>query len=232
MSALAQAGAWAVHAYTASGAVLAWLALAATLGGEYRLAFLWLAAQVFVDSTDGWLARLADVHDRTPQFDGAQLDNIVDYLTYVLVPAVMVWHAPLVPEDWRLAVPGAMLLSSAYGFSRADAKTPDHYFTGFPSYWNVVVLYVVLWGTPPGPTAALLVALAVLVFVPLRYVYPSRTVVLMPVTVALGFSWGALMLLAMWWWTGSPAWLLWASLVFPAYYVGLSLWLEARRRLR
>jgi phosphatidylcholine synthase len=232
MAGLAQAGAWAVHAYTASGALLAWLALVATLSGDYRTAFLWLAAQMFVDATDGWLARLAKVHERTPLFDGAQLDNIVDYLTYVLVPAVMVWHAPLVPETWRLAVAGAMLLSSAYGFSRADAKTPDHYFTGFPSYWNVVVFYLMLWDLPAGPAALLLVGLAVLVFLPLRYVYPSRTVVLMPLTVTLGFTWGVLMLLALWWWTRTPAWLKWAGLAFPAYYVGLSLWLEGRRLRR
>lgn len=226
---LGQIAAWAVHAYTASGAVLALAALVAVLAGDYRAAFAWLAVQVFVDATDGWLARAVDVHRRLPRFSGAHLDDIVDYLTYVFVPAVMVWHAPLVPGAWRFAVPAAMVLSSAYGFSRADAKTQDHFFTGWPSYWNVLVLYLILWQVPLAVNAAVLLACAVLVFVPLRYVYPSRTPVLMPLTVVLGFTWGAAMIVAMWRWHDTPAWVLWTTLAFPAYYYGLSLWLEWRR---
>ncbi|MCU0255641.1 MAG: hypothetical protein MUF60_02760 [Vicinamibacterales bacterium] len=226
---LGQAAAWAVHAYTASGAVLALAALVAVLDGDYQRAFAWLSLQVFVDATDGWLARAVDVHRRLPHFSGAHLDDIVDYLTYVFVPAVMVWHAPLVPEAWRLAVPAAMLLSSGYGFSRTDAKTSDHFFTGWPSYWNVLVLYLVLWQTSAAFNAAALSVCAVLVFVPLRYVYPSRTPVLMPLTVVLGFSWGVALLAAMWVWTPVPAGLRWFSTVFPAYYFGLSFWLEWRR---
>lgn len=229
-SRLGQIAAWAVHAYTASGAVLALLALLAVFDGDYRLAFAWLALQVFVDATDGWLARAVGVHARLPQFSGAHLDDIVDYLTYVFVPAVMVWHAPLVPEAWRLAVPAAMLLSSAYGFSRLDAKTSDHYFTGWPSYWNVLVFYLCLWQVSPAVGAAWLIACAALVFVPIRYVYPSRTPVLMPLTVALGATWGAAMLVALWRWDAVPAWARWYSLVFPTYYFGLSAWLERRRR--
>lgn len=230
--ALAQAAAWAVHAYTASGAVLAMLALVAVLARDYRLAFAWLALQVFVDATDGWLARLVDVHRRLPHFSGAHLDDIVDYLTYVFVPAVMVWHAPLVPEAWRIPASAAMLLASAYGFSRTDAKTADHYFTGWPSYWNVLVLYFILWETGPVANLVVILACAVLVLVPWRYVYPSRTPILMPLTIALGFTWGIAMLLAMWWWTASPRWLLWATLVFPAYYYGLSAWLAIDRHRR
>lgn len=229
---LGQAAAWAVHAYTASGAVLAMLALVAVIDRDYRLAFAWLSLQVFVDATDGWLARAVDVHRRLPHFSGAHLDDIVDYLTYVFVPALMVWHAPLVPEAWRLVTPAAMLLTSAYGFSRLDAKTSDHFFTGWPSYWNVLVLYLLMWQATPGFNTAVLLTHAALVLVPLRYVYPSRTPVLMPLTVALGFTWGVALLVALWRWHAVPAWVLWYSLVFPAYYYGLSLWLAWRRRER
>jgi phosphatidylcholine synthase len=227
---LGRSAAWAVHAYTALGAACAFLALLATLERHYTHAFAWLALQVFIDATDGWLARLVRVGERTPQFSGAHLDDIVDYLTYVFVPAVMVWHGPLVPESWRIAVPLAMLVSSAFGFSRLDAKTDDHYFTGFPSYWNVVVFYLVAWRTDPGSAAALLLTLAALVFVPLRYVYPSRTVPFMRPTLVLGAIWAALMLLTLARMPDVPAWLLAAGLVFPLYYVALSLWLDIRRR--
>ena len=144
----------------------------------------------------------------------------------------MVWHAPLVPEGWRLATPAAMLLTSAYGFSRLDAKTSDHFFTGWPSYWNVLVLYLLMWQATPGFNTVVLLTHAVLVLVPLRYVYPSRTPVLMPLTVVLGFTWGVTLLAALWWWDAVPAWVLWYSTVFPAYYYGLSLWLAWRRRAR
>jgi phosphatidylcholine synthase len=225
-----RAAAWAVHFYTASGALFALAALAATARGDVRQAFFWLAAQVFVDSTDGWLARFTRVSERVPSVNGARLDDIVDYLTYVFVPAWMVVRLALVPPGSEWIVAGAMLLSSALGFSREDAKTSDHYFTGFPSYWNVAVFYAVLLGTAPSTNAAFMLALAALVFVPIRYVYPSRTVTLQPLTLALSLWWGVTTLAAMLVRPPAPRWLVWASLVFPAYYVLLSLALEVRRR--
>ena len=227
---LGRAAAWAVHAFTASGAVLALLAIVAVVEGRYRLAFAWLALQVFVDSVDGWLARRARVHERLPAFSGAHLDDLVDYLTYVFLPAFMVWHAALVPDGVRLVVPAAMILSSAFGFSRLDAKTDDHYFTGFPSYWNIVVFYLIVLGTPALFNAVVLLALAALVFVPIKYIYPSRTVPFMATTLVLGASWGAAMLVTLWSMPGTPRALLAFDLVFPAYYTAVSLWLEARRR--
>src|SRR5688572_6621893 len=131
--------AWLAHLFTASGAVLAFLAARAVVDHDYRTAFFWLGVQIFVDAIDGLLARGLRVHERLPAFNGAKLDDIVDYLAYVFVPALFVWRAVLVPDSWTLWVAGAMLISSAYGFNRADAKTADHFFTGFPSYWNIVV---------------------------------------------------------------------------------------------
>jgi len=227
---VARAAAWAVHVYTASGAILALAALAATARGDARQAFFWLGAQVFVDGTDGWLARLARVSERVPSINGSRLDDIVDYLTYVFVPAWMVVRLGLVPPGTEWVVAGAVLLSSALGFSREDAKTSDHYFTGFPSYWNVVVFYFLMLGTTPRANALILLALAVLVFVPIRYVYPSRTVTLQRLTLALSLWWGGTTLAALLTTPPAPRWLLWASLVFPVYYVLLSVALEVRRR--
>ena len=126
--------AWLVHAFTATGAVLAYMAVEATIAGDTRRAFLWLVVATLVDAVDGALARLARVKERTPQFNGARLDDIVDYLTFVFVPVFILRHDGLLPAGASgLAVASAVLLSSAYGFSREDAKTPDHFFTGFPS---------------------------------------------------------------------------------------------------
>src|SRR5512135_2375835 len=133
-----RAAAWAVHAFTASGAVMGLAALDATAQGDFRAAFLWMIAATAVDGVDGWLARLARVGERAPGLDGRRLDDIVDYLTYVVAPAFLLLRSALLPAAVAWPLAGAMLLASAYGFSRADAKTPDHFFTGFPSYWNIV----------------------------------------------------------------------------------------------
>jgi phosphatidylcholine synthase len=224
------ATAWLVHLYTASGALFAFFSLNLVVQDRYREAFIWLALSVIVDSTDGMLARRVNVSSRLPWFNGDTLDNIVDYLTYVFVPAVIVWYAALVPGGWGILVPGAMLLASLYGFSREDAKTADHFFTGFPSYWNIVVFYLYLSGWPQLVNAALLLALAILVFVPLRYVYPSRTPVLRTLTIGLGIMWGVLMIVMLWRMPAVPPVIFWMSLIFPIYYALLSLVLNRRRR--
>ena len=221
---------WLVHLYTASGAVFAFLALNRIFDDRYPDAFFWLALALVVDATDGALARRMDVCRRLPSFDGAKLDDIVDYLTYVFVPTFFVWHALLVPDRWSMPIAAAMLLSSLYGFNRADAKTRDHFFTGFPSYWNIVVFYLYVAGWAREVNAAILVACAVLVWVPMRYVYPSRTPEWRTPTMALGGFWAALMISMLWQLPTVPRSIFWASLVFPTYYVALSLVLDARRR--
>lgn len=223
-------GAWIAHLYTASGAVLAFLAATDIFEHDYRTAFFWLYLQVVVDATDGVLARRLGVRERLPWFNGAKLDDIVDYLCYVFVPALFVWRALLVPDRWSIVVVAAMLLSSAYGFNREDAKTDDHFFLGFPSYWNIAVFYLFVARWPPEVNAAILLALAVLVCVPIRYLYPSRGGAFQRTTVVLGSAWGALMLLMLWQLPAVSRPVFFVSLVFPAYYVLVSLWLEMRRR--
>ena len=221
--------AWLVHLYTATSAVFAFLATRAVFEYRFRDAFLWLAASIIVDSSDGVLARAARVSQHLPWFNGAKLDDIVDYLTYVFVPAVFVWRSLLVSDAWALAVASAMLLSSAYGFNRDDAKTSDHFFTGFPSYWNIVVFYLFVMRAPQVASAIVLLVLAVLVFVPIRYLYPSRTPTWRMLTLALGIAWGIALLVMVWQLPAVSSRLLWGSLVFPVYYVMLSLAVGWRR---
>ncbi|MBM4296591.1 MAG: hypothetical protein FJ143_02505, partial [Deltaproteobacteria bacterium] len=167
--------AWLVHLYTALGAVVAF---AAIIQIEQRLfvGALWLMLlAVVIDATDGALARTARVKDHIPWFDGALLDNIVDYTTYVLVPVYFIYRAELLPpqDGWWLAP--LPLLASAYGFCQKEAKTSDHFFQGFPSYWNVVAFYCYAFKTPPWISGFAIIALSISVFVPIRYLYPSRS---------------------------------------------------------
>jgi phosphatidylcholine synthase len=173
------------------------------------------------------------VKESTPTFDGARLDDIVDYLTFVFVPALLVFQAGLLPDGWGMVVPAAMLLSSAYGFSKADAKTDDHFFTGFPSYWNIAVLYLYAARLPATINAVVLFVLSVLVFVRIRYVYPTRTPVLRGLTIALCIVWGLMTVQMILLLPDVPMPLLVASLFFPVYYTVLSFVLHARQvRLR
>jgi phosphatidylcholine synthase len=220
--------AWIAHVYTATGTVWALLATAMTFAHNFRAAFIFLVVATFVDSTDGLLARALNVKERIPNFDGALLDNIIDYLTFVFVPALIVWRADLVPAPFPVCA--AILMSSAYGFAHSAAKVEagDHFFTGFPSYWNIVVVYLYILQLPKLTNAIVLGILVVLVFVPLRYIYPSRTRTLQTPTVILGATWAAIF-----------AWMIfrlpdtsgpWTalSLLFPIWYVGLSLFLHGR----
>jgi phosphatidylcholine synthase len=228
--AVGQAAAWGVHLYTATGALTGFAAALAAIEGDYRAAFLWLTAATFVDATDGFLARFARVKERLPGFDGARLDDIVDYLTYVFVPVLLLYLAGLLPETWGVVVCTAVLLSSAYGFASADAKSDDYFFTGFPSYWNIVAVYLYAFALPPLVNAAILLTLSVLVFVRIGYVYPSRTPVLRGLTIVLGLVWMLMVVAVIVSIPAVPSRLLIGSLFFPVYYTVLSFVLHARRR--
>ena len=228
MHAVALAKAWLVHLYTASGFVLAFLSAQAAVDHDFRTAFLYLAAQVFVDATDGVLARAVRVSDRLPWFSGAKLDDLVDYLTYVFVPALIVWRGLLVVDPWTNIVPSAMLLSSGYGFSHLKAKTSDHFFTGFPSYWNIVVLYLFMLQLSPDMNALILLGFAVMVFVPIRYIYPSRTTILPRTTNLLGAVWGTMGIGILWQYPQVSRPLVLASLAYPVYYFVLSFVVHTR----
>jgi phosphatidylcholine synthase len=219
---------WVAHLYTASGAVIALLATAITFAHNFRAAFIYLLVAVFIDATDGVLARVLKVKERLPNVDGARLDDIVDYLTYVFVPALIVWQAELVPVAFPVCA--AMLIASAYGFSQANAKVDagDHFFTGFPSYWNIVVVYLYVMHLAPIVNAVVLLVLALLVFVPIRYVYPSRTTTWKAPTLVLGTMWAALFTWMVWRLPATSGPWLALSLVFPVYYFALSFWLHAK----
>ncbi len=216
--------AWGVHLYTASSAVFGVWGIHACFAHEFRLAIYLMLLTLVIDSTDGALARWAEVSRRIPWFNGRRLDDICDYFTYVLLPACFLMQAELLPHPAWAAVP---ILASAYGFSHENAKTDDHCFLGFPSYWNVMAIYLYLMDITPATGLAITLLLSAGVFVPLRYVYPSRTRMARPLTLAVLGLW----VLAISW-IGvrpdpDPLWVA-VSLLGPAYYLGISLVLNLR----
>jgi phosphatidylcholine synthase len=222
--------AWLVHIYTASGAVVAFLGVVAVLSSNYRAAFLWMLVAMAVDATDGLCARALRVKERLPHIDGARIDDTVDYLTFVFLPMLLLYHAGALPAGWGIAIVSIVLLASMYGFVASDAKTDDHFFTGFPSYWNIVAFYLYAGSLSPAVNAAIVVVLSMLVFWRVGYVYPSRTETLRTLTIVLGIAWALTLLAMILMLPDVPLWLLGASLFYPVYYVALSAALNARRR--
>lgn len=211
-----------MHALTASGAVLGTLSLVAIFRGELERAGVLMLVALFVDSVDGSLARRMRVAERIPSIDGRRLDDVVDFLNYAVVPVVfMVWIGALHP-----ALSAAPVLASAYGFAQSDAKTDDDFFLGWPSYWNVVALYVWRLELEPGTAQALVLFLSGAVFVPLKYIYPSKLRVL---RLASGLGAGAWMLamlfVVLWPERARALHVAEISLLYIAWYVGLSAWL-------
>ncbi len=172
---LKKSSAWAVHLLTASGVLVALLTLL-EIHQHHFINALWLmCAAIFIDAIDGTLARLVDIKRVLPHIDGALLDNIVDFLNYVVTPCFFIALAPnqvLPMMTWPVII--MVSLTSCYQFTQQDAKTKDHFFKGFPCYWNLVVLYLFVFSVPGNIGTAILITLSMLVFVPMKYVYPSR----------------------------------------------------------
>jgi phosphatidylcholine synthase len=226
----ARVAAAGVHIYTASGAVLGLLMVHFSYEGRVEtVLWLFLAAMV-VDGTDGFLARRFRVKEVLPNFDGALLDNIVDYLTYVFAPMVLLWANGYLPSGAAGGVVAAIpLLASCYQFCRSDAKTDDHFFLGFPSYWNVVAFYAVVADFNVATITVVLLVCAVLVFVPVKYLYPSRTEKLWYLNMTLSVVWFVAYAVITALMPDPPMALVLASLGYVAYYVLVSLWLTFGR---
>lgn len=167
--------AWLVHLLTASTAIVGLYTFVAIYHHHFILAFYLMGIAIFIDAIDGTLARYFHVKTAAAKIDGALLDNMVDYVNYVLTPCFLLLIAtPLLPPIWREIIICAIILSSAYQFTQNDAKTADNFFKGFPCYWNLVVFYLFIFHTGPVLNMIILVLLCVLIFIPIKYVYPSR----------------------------------------------------------
>lgn len=217
-----QLAAWLAHFYTAIGGVIGMLALFAAAGGEIRLAFLLLFITVVIDSTDGILARKVRVSEVLPNFSGAMIDNIIDFLTFIWIPVFIMGSTGLLPSLVWISVP---IIAGLYAYGQINMKTPDNFFLGFPSYWNVVALYLYLLKPEPFWAVVMVVIPAVLTFIPTRYLYPSKNRVLSKTTWLLAIGWGLLMLYLLF--QEQPAQnLILLSTFFPIYYFVASFYVE------
>lgn len=183
--------AFSVHLFTASGAFLAFMAMLAAMRGAWAEMFGWLGAALIVDGLDGPMARRLNVEKHAPRWSGLVLDLIVDYLTYVFIPAVA-----LVTSEtmyYPLAIPAAaiIIITGAIYFADTRMKTKDASFQGFPGCWNMVVL--VLFATDLTNTTGfwIIVAIGVAQFLPLRFVHPVRTALWRPLTLPVCCAWVA-----------------------------------------
>ena len=241
---IAVVAAWGVHLFTGMGLVVAALmAVLLVRGGAeaFRGVFFLMVIGTLIDAIDGTFARMAHVKTVLPNFDGRKLDDITDFLTYTFLPLALIWRAGLLPlgtELWLLLP----LLASAYGFCQVEAKTEDGYFLGFPSLWNVVALYL-YYLQLPGPIAlGIVIVLALLTFVPSRYLYPTQPGRFNAFSNILGAIWTVMIVIVVW---RDPAgstglddrtrWLVGISLFHPAFYmiaswaITLRFWIQKGR---
>ena len=220
--------AWTAHLFTATGAVLGLFALLAVIEGNAKACLLWLGAALVVDGVDGTLARWVRVRERVPEIDGVILDLVIDYLTYVVVPALFLRQFGLLPEGMETALSGYILVTSLYCFANTGMKSAENDFVGFPAIWNVVALYLWILDLGPAVNAAIVLALGALTFTQARFPHPFRVRALMPPTIAAAAVWG---LTSLWLILSHPArpaavMVLW--LIATAYGFALCLWRSVR----
>lgn len=229
--------AWCVHLYTASGIVFALLATLelCKASPDPRMVFLWLAIAVFVDATDGPLARAVEVKKALPQISGRTIDDIVDYATFTFIPMLLVARMEWVPQPVLLFVAPA-LMTSLLGFSNSGAKDESGgFFLGFPSYWNIVAFYLGI-SAAHGLLAlngAIVFALAVLTVLPVGFIYPNLAPRRWKLAVLLGAAIWTALVVAMTFirYPDPPGWMVALSLVYPLFYTAVSI-IEYRKHKR
>jgi phosphatidylcholine synthase len=165
-----------VHLFTASGMVTGFFALVASTEGDFRTAMIWLMISFLIDGIDGTFARMARVKEVLPEFDGKNIDYVIDFATYAIIPTYMMYKAGLYPEGWEMAASGAILLTSAMYYGREGMVSDNMQFIGFPVMWNLIAFYLIMVVQLPAWANLALVALfCILHFVPLKFAYPSRS---------------------------------------------------------
>ncbi len=206
-----------VHLLTATGAVFAMLAMLAAAQEQWSIMFLWLVVAFFVDGVDGPLARKYDVKSNAPRFDGVLLDLIIDYLTYVFIPAFALFHSGLLPgwTGWIAII--IITFASAMYFADCRMKTSDNSFHGFPGCWNMLVL--VLFALQPNfwVILALVSLLAVAMFLPLKFIHPVRTERWRPLSLPIAVAWTFFAGWAAWVDFHPQSWAHWGLVVTSVY---------------
>ena len=223
MTLLDYARAFSVHVLTASGAGLALLALLAAVQGAFEVMFLCLGLALIVDGIDGTIARAIKVAEVLPRWSGDVLDLVVDFVTYVFVPAYAIAAGGLLPP-WLGAAAGiAIVMTGAIYFSDRRMKTADNYFRGFPTLWNVVAFYLFVLKPAPWLVALLVALLCILTFVPFKFLHPFRVVRLRKVSMAAVVLWSLLAAIALARSLEPGPWVAGGLVVLAVYFLGVGL---------
>lgn len=214
-----------VHLFTATGAVWGFLTLLAIWEGNYKLAIIYIIVAMFVDGFDGLLARWLDVKTYARWIDGGLMDNIIDYLNYVVVASLLLIKVPnLMPKEFELVAAISILLTSGFQFSQVEAKTDEqtYFFKGFPSVWNFLVLYMMLLGLNSWVNFTALIICNILIFVPVKYLYPTRNNRLRRLTLVLTYLYGVVGVWGLLQYPDVPEWVAPVSFIYVAYYAAMS----------
>jgi phosphatidylcholine synthase len=167
--------AFSVHLLTGSGAALALMALVAATKAEWRLMFVWLGVALIVDGIDGPLARKVDTKKNAANWDGVILDLVIDYLTYVFIPAYAIIYSDLLPSPWGLVMALLIALTGVVYFADVRMKSADNCFVGYPGVWQMPLLLFLVFSPPPWATISIIVAFALAQFTRLKFIHPMRT---------------------------------------------------------
>ena len=217
--------AWSVHLFTGTGAVWGLLTILAIFEENWRMVIWWMIVAMIVDGVDGMFARWFHVKEYAREVDGGLLDNIIDYLNYVVVAALLLVRVPnLLPHGFEMAAAISILLTSGYQFTQTDAKTDNntYFFKGFPSVWNFLVVYMMLLRLNPWVNLLMLIICNVLVFVPVKYLYPTRNTRLRRFTLGFTYLYGFLGVWGLLQYPNVPEWVVPASFLYVGYYALLS----------
>jgi len=215
--------AYGVHVLTALGAALGLLALQAIFVGDLAQAFAWLGVALIVDALDGPLARRFAVKERARRYDGAQLDLVVDFVTYVFVPAAMLLRPEVMTQPYGLIAGLIVTLTSALYFADTGMKTDDWWFRGFPAVWNIAVFYIVAFAPPDWLALVVILIATALMFLPVVFVHPVRVRRWRGLTLAMLVLWAAAAAATIWQGMAPDAWSKAGLALAACYFVGLGL---------
>ncbi len=206
-----------VHFLTATGAVFAMLAMLAAVQSNWPMMFVWLVVAFVVDGIDGPLARKYDVKTHAAQFDGALLDLIIDYLTYVFIPAFALFYSGQLDGwgSWTALL--IITFASVIYFADTRMKTTDNSFQGFPGCWNMVVLVIFALQPPTWVSMIVIAALAVAMFLPLKFIHPTRTVRWRKLSLPMALGWTFFAAWAAWVAFDPQSWAHWGLMITSAY---------------
>lgn len=212
--------AYSVHLLTATGAVWSMLAMLEAVQGDWDMMFLWLVVAFVVDGVDGPLARRYGVKTRAPLIDGVLLDLIIDYLTYVFIPAYALFASGLLPgwTGWVAII--VITFTSALYFADTRMKTKDNSFAGFPACWNMVALVIFALKPDFWVTLGLVVVLALTMFTRFKFVHPVRTERWRAVTLPMALAWTGFAAWAAWVDFHPQSWAHWGLVVTSVYLLG------------